>query len=68
MNDVTGIVYLHTDSELRSVSIIGKPANRTHQAEWRLGQIVYPLGLGVVGSLFGPNAILPDVGDWRVYR
>ena len=52
MNDVTGIVYLNTDSEFRSVSIISKPAHRPHQAEWRLGQIGTRLSRGPEGILF----------------
>ena len=52
MNDVTGIVYLNADSEFRSVSIIGKPAHRPHQAKWRLGQIGTRLSRGPEGILF----------------
>ena len=33
MYDLTSVIYLNTDSEFRSVSIISKPAHRPHQAE-----------------------------------
>ena len=61
VNDVTGIVYLNTDSEFRSVSIISKPAHCPHQAEWRLGQIGTRLSRGPEGILFNLDDLFGSI-------
>ena len=61
MNDVTGIIYLNTDLDFRSVSIIGKPANRPHQAEWRSGQIGTQLSRGPEGILFNLDNVCGSI-------
>ena len=61
MNDVTGIVYLNTTLEFRSVSIISKPAHRPHQTEWRLGQIGTRLSQGPEGILFNLNNVCGSI-------
>ena len=37
--DLTGVMYLHTDFEFRSVSIISASPNRFEQDKWLVGQL-----------------------------
>ena len=55
--DLTCVMYLNTNFEFQSVSIISSPANCLQQNEWRMGQIGNQLSRGPEDILFNLDDI-----------